>query len=129
MESAIIDSSVWAEYFHGSKKGIKARNILKEDWLFYTVECSLAEIKDWCLRHGENFDGLYPIIKSNSTIISVFVQDWLDAARERFEKRKTIGNFGLLDAILLSKQKQMKCKIIASDNHFRTLKNVIFIGD
>ena len=40
---------------------------------------------------------------------------------------KTIKDFGLIDAILLAKQKELKCKIIIADQHFGNLKNIEFL--
>ena len=130
MENIIIDTYAWVEYFNGSKKGERLRGFFKkEEASLYTVECCLAEIKTWCLREEKDFEQIYQAIKANSIVIPVFTNDWLDAAEERFKIKNSGGNFGLIDALQVAKQKRLKAKIITGDKHFKTLKNIIFIGD
>ena len=124
----IIDSYAWIEYFIGSSKG----EILKEYFAdkknnFSTVECCLAEIKGWALKNNQNFEELFRIIRANSDIILIGEHDWIKAAEERFEQRKTQKDFGLIDSIILIKQKELRCKIISGDKHFNKLKDVVFI--
>ena len=124
----IIDSYAWIEYFIGSEKG----EVLKKLFLdnrnkFLTVECCLAEIKGWAIRNKEDFDRLIKIIKANSNIIQVTELNWIEAAKERFEQRKIQKDFGLIDAVILTKQKELNSKVISGDRHFKNLKNIIFL--
>jgi len=124
----IADSYAWIEYFIGSKKGeILKKLFLDEKNKFLTVECCLAEIKGWCLRENQDFEKLIKIIKSNSNILSIIEYDWIDAAKEKFEQRKLQKTFGLIDAMILTKQKELNCKIISCDKHFKNLSSVIFM--
>src|SRR3989344_3045557 len=124
----IIGSYAWVEYFLASKKGeIIKRLFENEENVFLTIECCIGEIKGWSLRERENFGSIYKVIRVNSRMISSTVYDWIDAAQERFELRKSIKNFGLIDAMLLVKQKEFSCKIISGDHHFKDLKNVIYL--
>jgi hypothetical protein len=54
---------------------------------------------------------------------------WIGAAKIRFEMRKKIKNFGLIDSILVAKQQEFKCKVISGDFHFKSLKNVVYMGE
>ena len=124
----IIDSYAWVEYFLGSRKGEVLRVLfLDEKNRFYTIECCLAEIKGWSLRERKAFDELFAIIRTNSTMLPLNEQDWINAGQERFEQRKTRAQFGLIDATLLVKQKELSCKIISGDPHFRGLKDIVFL--
>ena len=124
----IIDSYAWVEYFKGSAKGEILRALfLNEEHAFATLECSLAEIKGWCLRENRDFDQHFTIIRANSTIFSVVQQNWIEAARERFELRKSRKHFGLIDAVILVKQKEHGCKVISGDPHFKDLPGCIFM--
>lgn len=125
----IIDSYAWIEYFIGSKKGEILKKLFSEvKNKFLTVECCLVEIKEWCLRENKDFDKLFSIVKSNSSILHIMEYDWIDAAKEKFEQRKMEKTFGLIDAVILTKQKELNCKIISGDKHFKSLNNVIFMG-
>lgn len=124
----IIDSYTWVEYFIGSGKGeILKKLFLDEKNQFLTVECCLAEIKGWAIKNNQNFDKLYNIIHANSGIVKVMEYNWIDAAVERFEQRKTRKNFGLIDAVILTKQKELNCMIISGDKHFKGMKGVVFL--
>ncbi|MBS3128786.1 hypothetical protein J4410_06610 [Candidatus Woesearchaeota archaeon] len=125
----IIDSYAWVEYFLGSKKGeILKKLFLDSQNRFLTVECCLAEIKGWTLKNNQNFDEILKIIRANSTIMKIEEKDWISAAEHRFTQRKTQSDFGLIDAVLLTKQQALQCLIISRDKHFRGLKNVVFMG-
>ncbi len=124
----IIDSYAWIEYFKGSTKGEILRALfLKEENKFATIECSLAEIKGWSLREKEDFDKHFIIIRANSTIFPVVQQNWIEAARERFELRKSRKHFGLIDAVIVVKQKEHGCKVISGDPHFKEMPGSIFM--
>ena len=124
----IVDSYAWIEYFIGSKKGEVLRKLfLDEKNKLFTLECCMAEIKGWCLRENQDFDKLFKIIKANSNILPIKEYNWIDAAKEKFEQRKTQKTFGLIDAMILTKQKELDCKVISGDKHFKNLKNVLFL--
>ncbi len=124
----IIDSYAWVEYFIGSQKGELLKKLfLNEQNRFATVECCLAEIYGWALKNNQDFDQLFKIIRANSSIIAITEHDWIDAGKERFEQRKAQRDFGLIDAVILIKQKEYRCTIITGDKHFKNVDNVVFL--
>ena len=125
----IIDSYAWVEYFLGSEKAEKLKKLfLNQNNQFLTLTCCLAEIKGWSLKEKQNFNELFKVIKANSQIENINEQQWIDSGRERFEQRKTQKDFGLIDAVILVKQKEYRSKVITGDKHFKKLKNVVFLG-
>jgi PIN domain nuclease of toxin-antitoxin system len=42
--------------------------------------------------------------------------------------RKNVKGFGLIDALIVAKQAEKKCRIVSGDQHFENVKNVLFIG-
>ena len=48
----------------------------------------------------------------------------MEAIAIKSQMTKKIRDFGLIDSILVSKQKEAKCKIIIVDEHFKTLKDI-----
>lgn len=130
MVDYILDSYAWIEYLIGSKKGeVLKKHFLNEENNFFTVECCLAEIKGWAIKSKLDFEKYYKIIKANSEILELNEEDWIKAAEEKAEQRKTEKDFGLIDAVILVKQKELNCKIVSGDKHFRQLKNVSFLED
>ena len=125
----IIDSYAWVEYFIGSKKGEILEKLFKDEKnQFLIVVCCLAEIKGWSIRNNHNFSSLYRTIRANSIILPVTEYNWIEAAEEKMEQRKKQHDFGLIDAVILIKQKERNCKVISGDKHFKRLKNVVFLG-
>ena len=125
----IIDSYAWIEYFIGSNKGEVLRRLFNEQKnRFLTIECCLAEIMGWALNNKQDFDQLFKAIRVNSTITPITEHNWIDAAKERFEQRKSQKDFGLIDAVILAKQKEFNCKIISGDRHFKNIGNVVFLA-
>ena len=51
------------------------------------------------------------------------------AAEIRHEIRKKVKDFGLIDAILVAKRNELKCKIVSGDKHFKGMKDIIYIGE
>jgi predicted nucleic acid-binding protein len=125
----IADAYAWVEYFRGSEKGKRAAGILddpKKEIL--TLERTLAEVKCWALRERKPFDDLYVIIRRNSRIVHSTVEDWLRASELRFEIRRTVPGFGLMDALLLAAAERSGSRVLTGDAHFRKISNVVFLG-
>ena len=124
----IIDTYAWIEYFSGTDKGEILSKLFKNiNNKFITMECSLAELKGYCLKNNFNFDKMHSAVNKNSFIFPVLKEHWLGAAAIKSEMRKRFKDFGLIDSILIEKQKELNCKIISGENHFKELKDVIYI--
>src|SRR3989344_5867522 len=118
----LIDSYAWVEYFLGSSKGVVLKDFLSQEKnKFYTAAPCLAEINGWALKNQQDFNQILKIITSNSEIIQVSDEEWISAGKERFDQGKTQKDFGMIDSVLLVKQKTLNCKIISGDKHFQHL--------
>lgn len=127
----IIDTYAWVEYLVGSRKGERVKKILHGKDRTITPECCLAELKGWCLREGKDFDKAYAVVRMDTEIEPVHTDDWLEAAEIRHEmrKKKGIADFGLVDSIIVAKQRRNKGRIISGDRHFKDLKDIEYVGD
>lgn len=126
----IIDTYAWIEYFSNSKKGIVLKDLFESQKdKFVTMECCIAELKGYCLKNNLDFRKAYSVVRSNSVVLPVMFDQWVSAAEIKFELRKSIQHFGLIDAILVAKQKELKCRVVSGDPHFRSLSNVVYIGE
>lgn len=126
----IVDTYAWVEYAIGTKIGAKLQVLFdNQKNKFITMECCLAELRGYCLKNNFNFSPIYDAVTKNSLVLPVLREHWLKAANVKHEVRKKIKNFGLIDAILVTKQQELNCKIISGDYHFRNLKKVVFIGE
>jgi len=124
----IIDTFAWVEYFIGSEMGKKVQTMINSNKnQFVTMECCLAELKGWCIRNTIDFQEIASIVEANSKVIPVSKTIWINAAEIKSEMMKTRKDFGLIDALLLAKQKELKCRIITADKHFKNLKGIAFL--
>lgn len=124
----LIDTYAWVEYFAGSERGKKVKEIIEdENNIIITPECCLAEIRGWSIREKLDFDELYSIIRKISDIQCILTQDWLGAALIRSEIRKNRKDFGMIDALIMAQQKRMGFKVVSGDPHFKGIKDVIFV--
>ena len=126
----IVDAYAWIEYFIGSKPGLILKNLIDDkNRRFVTMECTISELKSYCLRTNADFSKIHNILKRNSIILPVLSNHWVEAAEIRHEIRKKVKDFGLIDSILIAKQNELKCMIVSGDKHFKTLKNVVYIAN
>jgi predicted nucleic acid-binding protein len=126
----IIDTYAWIEYINGSNKALILKRLFQNpNNKFITMECCIAELAGFSLKKNLNFEKIFELVKTNSIILPVLTKNWIEAAKIRSELRKKIQHFGLIDAILVSKQKELKSKVISGDPHFKTLKNIVYIGN
>jgi len=123
-----MDSYAWVEYFLGSSKSKILRKLfLNSKNSFITIDCCLAEINGWSLKNKKDFNRLFKIIIANSNILSLTEKDWINAGEERFKQRRLQKDFGLINSVILVKQKELNCKIISGDKHFKNINGVIFL--
>jgi len=123
----LFDSYAWIEYFLGTNKGLKVRNILDADNKILTIECNISELYEWALREERDFNFILSFVESRSELIPINLIDWINAAKIKLEMRKSKKDFGLIDSLLLTKQKEFNCKVVTGDSHFLNLKEVIMI--
>jgi predicted nucleic acid-binding protein len=124
----LIDAYAWIEYFRGSEKGNVAKKFIDDpETRILTLESTLAEIRGWALREGKPFDELHIVIRRNSDIVHSTCEEWLRAAELRFEVRKKVEQFGMLDALLIAAKERHDCKIITGDPHFEKIRDVVYL--
>lgn len=122
----LIDAWAWIAYAKGKDEAKRFRNIMNTQ-TNYTAESTLAEVYISCLREDRDFNAVLNIIQSNSKIVPITNHDWLLAAEIRHYWRKKRKGFGLMDALLLAKQKELDAKLVTGDPHFKGMKNVMFL--
>ena len=124
----LLDTYAWIEYFLGTKKGAIVKKLISNNSSLITLDSSISEIYLWCLREEKDFNKVLSIIKTYSRIEPIILIHWIEAAKIREQKRKTMKDFGLIDALILAKQQELNAKIITGDPHFRNLKDVEFLN-
>lgn len=128
MASYIIDAYAWIEYFDGSKRGVKVKDIVESKKnKIYTCAITVAEITSKFLRRNFEPEDAYKAMMANSQIIPVNERLSFLAGQLHAEMRKHVKDFGLADAYILACAKNYNVKIVTGDPHFKTVQDVVMI--
>lgn len=133
----MIDAYAWIEFFIGSKKGLKVKEVLENADEIYTPGTVLAEIARKYLREGadnKTVDTRLQVIASISEIASIDTKTASEAAKCYFElahlaKKSKHKTPSLFDAIVLGTGRSLKSKIVTGDEHFRDLPETFWVGE
>ncbi len=121
----LLDTYAWIEYFRGTKEGLEVRTILHGRQC-YTSAMSLAELSEWIEKTNADRQEKLNGIKSLSTLIFPDAQVLESAGIIKVQKRKTIKNFGIVDAIILATAKLHGLQVVTGDLHFKD-ENVLML--
>jgi predicted nucleic acid-binding protein len=131
----VADTYAWIELFIGSEKGKKGKEVLVNADIIYTPDIVLAEIARKYLREGVVetviIERLQLIIKT-SHVVTIGSGIALESAKAYLElrekaKRERLREPGLFDAILLAVGRVCSAKVLTGDEHFRDLKETIYM--
>jgi len=133
----VVDSYAWIEYFAGTEKGLEVKQILEAAEEAYTPSIVLAEISSKYAREGadtetirrrlETITEITPVVPISPAIalkIPEARRDLLENTRKQGIKKKP----GLADAIVLATTRHLKGKVVTADQHFKQMKETIWIG-
>ncbi|MEM3549554.1 MAG: type II toxin-antitoxin system VapC family toxin [Candidatus Bathyarchaeia archaeon] len=125
----VIDSYAWLEYFMGTKAGEKAKPIIEGLEEKITPTICLAEVyaKTLKVESQELSEKQRTFIKEKSALASLDETIAIESAKIDVEMKKKVKGWGLADSIVYATALTKKAEIVTGDEHFRNLKNVIFI--
>ena len=123
----LFDTYAWIELFTGSDEGRKVEELIKSEAKIYTSILSLAEIAVWCLRNQRNVEERLDIVKKYSEILDLNEKIAETGGRINFETRKTVKDFGMMDALIYSSARIYGLKLVTGDGHFRNLEDVVML--
>ena len=128
MNSYVIDAWAWIEYLIGSEHGEKLKEIIDENNnQVYTCAITFAEVISKVARENRNIEAAYSILSSNSQIINIDKDISMQAGLIHCEIRKSLKDFGLVDAYVLAIARSIKAKVLTGDLHFKDIKEAIII--
>lgn len=125
----IIDSYAWLEYFMGTKAGEKAKPIIEGLDEKITPTICLAEVYAKTLRaeNEELAEKQRMFIKERSALASLDEKTAIESAKIDCTMKKKINGWGMADSIVYATGLAKNAEIVTGDEHFKNLKNVIFI--
>ena len=125
----VIDSFAWIEYFMGTKAGEKAKPIIEGVDEKITPTICLAEVyaKTTKAESQELAEKQRTFIKEKSALAPLDETIAVESAKIDVIMKKKIKGWGLADSIVYAIGITKKAEIVTGDEHFKNLKNVIFI--
>jgi len=121
----VLDSYAWAEFFDGSKKGKKVKELLKENTA--TSIIALAEFSDKCARENRDLKPFIEFIQANSAILPLTQDIALESGKLKFELRKISKNISLADTIHFQTSKYAGATFVTGDKDFKDVTGILFL--
>ncbi|HIE18684.1 TPA: type II toxin-antitoxin system VapC family toxin [Candidatus Bathyarchaeota archaeon] len=132
----VVDSYAWIEVFIGSRKGMKAKELLIKAEEIYTPDTVMAEIARKYFREGNDEETILDRLRAiteTSAVTSIDVETALESAKccmellERARKAR-MRTPSLFDAIVLATARRQEAKILTGDEHLRDLPETLWMG-
>lgn len=124
----LIDAWAWVEYLIASDYGSKIKEFVENDENdIFTCVLNIAEVVSMTKRENKDSESAYEKICSLSHLYSIDEETSKEAGLVHAEMKKTIKDFGLIDAFVLAIARKLNAKIITGDEHFKKMKEAIFI--
>ena len=125
----VIDSYAWIEYFMGTKTGEKAKSLIENSEEKITPTICVAEVYAKTLKvEGQEFaEKQKAFIKEKSALVSLDESIAVESAKVQVRMKKEIDGWGLADSIVYATAIVKKAEVVTGDEHFKKLKNVLFI--
>ncbi len=119
----LLDTSAWVEFFIGSKKGARVKEVLSSD-ICYSSIVTLAELTNWSLRERQETKHLVDTVKELSNVIGMDDDISILAGRLNFERKKSNRKWGMLDSFVLASGAIYGLDILTNDSDFRDVPGV-----
>jgi predicted nucleic acid-binding protein len=131
----VYDTYAWIEYFLGSSKGFRVKELLNEGG--HTPSVVLAELARKYIREGVDRDTVRDrmlFISAKTEIVDISPEIALRAAETYFELQLLAGESGkrtpsLADAIIYATALMLDVDLVTGDSLFKGLPHIIYIGD
>lgn len=117
-----FDSYAWVEYFSGSAKGSKVKELVDGSEQIFSPALSLAEIKSKYLRDKKPFEDRMEFIMFRSSVVNMTAEIALLAAD--LMQREALH---LADAAIYATALHTGTKLLTGDRHLKGKENVIFL--
>jgi len=131
----VIDAYAWIEYFRASKFGEVAKKYIESEESA-TPTIVVSEISRKLLRETELGNETragrlkrLEFIRATSQIVDLDFEVAAEAGEIDLDMKKKVKGWGLADSIILCTARTAKGKVITGDEHFRGLKETVFIKE
>ena len=129
----IIDAYAWIEYFRASEYGEFAKEYIESPYSV-TPSIVVSEVSRKLQKEtelgNETSEGRLKrleFICATSQVVELDFELAVVAGKTACEMNKKVKGWGLADAIVLCTARNLGGRVVTGDEHFRDLKEVIFI--
>lgn len=131
----VIDAYAWIEFFAGSEKGCKVKEMMENADEVFTPGTVLAEVARKYIREGtgdRTVDARLEMMSAASNIVHVDTKLASEAAKCHLElatkcRKSKLNTPSLFDAIVLATARLLKSKVVTGDEHFKNLSDTVWI--
>lgn len=125
----IIDSYAWIEYFRGTSLGEKARPYV-ESQEAATTTITLSELREKYLKEKWNyFNEDLTFITSTTLVVPLEKAVAILAGEINHAMKQTVKGWGISDSIILATARSTSTRVVTGDEHFKGLKETIFLKE
>ena len=120
----LLDTSCWVEYFEGTEKGKKLKDLMEKQNIFYTCPITIAEISVWCHKNSKLPQDFIDSIKKLSIMLDMSDDILAESGKIYNEERKKNGKIGLIDCIIYATAQIHGLILLTKDTNFKNVKDV-----
>lgn len=128
MDTFVIDSSAWIEYFDGTKKGETVAKIIdEENNQIITTIMTLVELSSIYRKKNMDFEKPYQIVLKDSKIFNLNEEIAKESGKLHGELKLKNKKISFADCLVLFAARKLNAKIITKDLDFKGFKEAIII--
>lgn len=113
----LLDTSAWVEFFIGSKKGRRVKEVLNNNDCYSSI-VTLAELSNWSLKEVQETRKLINTVKELSNIIDLDEDISILAGKLNFERKRVNKKWGMLDSFILATGAIYGLNVLTADKDF-----------
>jgi len=130
----VIDTYSWLDYFSSTKRNEDLHKLIEQGPDIHTPSLAFSEVKRMLLKKirsgeetGVGMEHKLHFIRLNSFIVDLDADTAERAAEIADELSRERKGMGLADAVILATARSLGAKVVTGDEHFKGLKDVVFI--
>lgn len=124
----LLDTWAWIEYFKGTEKGAKVKQLLDEHYVA-TSAISLAELSKWFYQNKKSFPfkDILQQIKTHSLILPLDESLLIESGYTYLALREIKKDIGLIDSIIYTTAQLHQLVTVTNDPNFQGFPDVEMI--
>lgn len=120
----LIDTSVWIEYFKGTKLGLKLKDKIESGQLLFINPLTIAELTQWSEKNSLDTKKILEFVYANCKVLNLS-NDILEFAGKNYNTLRQIKTkIGLIDVIIYVSAIINNLVLLTKDYDFNGLTGV-----